>query len=51
MRSHSLELEIGAWVGSPKEERICNVCKEGNVDEARFFSHTCAMVKGLGHDG
>ena len=39
MRSHSLELEKGAWAGTPKEERICNVCKDGNAieDEAHLL--------------
>ena len=33
MRSHSLEIEKGAWVGIPRSERLCNVCKDLNAIE------------------
>ena len=33
MRSHSLEIEKGAWAGIPRADRLCSVCNDMNAIE------------------
>jgi hypothetical protein len=39
----TLEIEVGRWTGIPAEERICQLCNSGNVENEMHFLLDCSL--------
>ena len=41
MSAHNLAIEKGRHLGLPTDERVCNVCKSGEVEDEKHFLLKC----------
>lgn len=45
--SHNLEVETGRWIDTPRQERICRVCTEGQVEDEHHFIWQCQRYSAI----
>ena len=45
--TNRLRIETGRWLSIPKEERFCEICSSGEVEDETHFMLVCSVYKEL----